>query len=157
MGCELRWIERVTRQPSGGFQKNVESSYTLEKCILLNKSVVNTMPCFWAWHYSRSVSNKSLRGGVMEEFDVWFGVNCFVFCASLRDETNAHLCLNAEIKSGHIYSWLLNQEKVNLFVTLFSSMRLFCCVMYTLQYSTRIWCEPLRVASRWRYYKDDFL
>lgn len=51
--------------------------------------------------------------------------------------------LRLETRSAHFHSSancrsLKNKNKSVFFTILFSSMRFFCCVMYTLQYSTQI-------------------
>lgn len=163
MGCKLRWIDwELLENHSPTFWR-----FLKELRIVLHIKEMYFIKQKYSEHYALFLrvtlglfkitvlaETRSMRWcdgvGSIREIVLCLRVQMFVFA-------------NWNVEQSRPFSQLgklqviEKRKQVSPFVILFSSMRFFCCVMYTLQYSTQIWCEPLWEASCWRwYYKDDF-
>lgn len=164
MGCKLRWIdwELLEKNHSPTFWR-----FLKEPRIVLHIKEMYFIKQKYSEHYALFLrvtlglfkitvlaETRSMRRcdgvGSIRETVLCLRVQAFVF-ATWNVERSRSFSQLGKLQV------IEKRKRVSLFIILFSSMRSFCCVMYTLQYSTQIWCEPLWEASSWRrYYKDDF-
>ncbi len=160
MGCKLRWIDRELLENHSPtfwrFLKELRIVLHIKEMYFIKQKCSEhyalflrvTLGLFKITVIAETCSMRWCDGvGCIRETFLCLRVQMFVFA------TRSGHFHSSENRRLYIYIYKKKKRKqVSLFYNTFSSMRFFCCVMYTLQYSTQIWCEPLREALCWRWY-----
>lgn len=160
MGCKLRWIDRELLENHSPtfwrFLKELRIVLHIKEMYFIKQKCSEhyalflrvTLALFKITVIAETCSMRWCDGvGCIRETFLCLRVQMFVFATWIKERSFSQLG-----KPQVIYIKKKNESKSVFFIILFSSMRFFCCVMYTLQYSTHIWCEPLREALCWRWY-----
>lgn len=158
MGCKLRWIDREFHENHSPtfwrFLKELRIVLHIKEMYFIKQKCSEhyalflrvTLGLFKITVIAETCSMRWCDGvGSIRETFLCLWVQMFIFATWNGERSFSQLGKPQVIEKT-------KTSKSVFFIILFSSMRFFCCVMYTLQYSTQIWCEPLGEASRWRWY-----